>query len=55
MSDAERTRLAGPDPMSAHFDLQPAIAARRAASAGSRVLLVQLPKPMIGPGRMFVD
>src|SRR6202158_5227353 len=41
MFDAERTRLPRPDPMSAHFDLQPAIAACRAASAGSQMLLVQ--------------
>jgi len=41
VGDAERTRLARPDPMSAHFDLQPAVAAGRTASAASVVLLVQ--------------
>src|SRR6266851_2324907 len=34
MFDAERTRLAWPDLMSAHFDLQPAIAASRTAATG---------------------
>jgi|SRR3981081_2704756 hypothetical protein len=41
MFDTERTGLSWPDLMSAHFDLQPAIAACGAASAGPRVLLVQ--------------
>src|SRR3981081_4108051 len=38
MFDTERARLPPPDTMSTHFDLQPAIAACRAASAGSFVL-----------------
>jgi hypothetical protein len=38
MLDAERTRLAWPNPMSTHFDLQPAIAACRTASAASLVV-----------------
>src|ERR1700738_2429931 len=41
MFDAERARFAGPDMMSTHFDLQPAIAACRTGSAGSQGLLVQ--------------
>jgi hypothetical protein len=41
MFDTERTRLSWPDLMPAHFDLQPAIAAGSAASAGSQMLLVQ--------------
>src|ERR1700676_4953620 len=41
MLDAERARLPPPDFMSGPFDLQPAIAACRAASAGSQMLLVQ--------------
>jgi hypothetical protein len=32
-----------------HFDLQPAIAACRAAAAGSRMLLVQMTRPVIDP------
>jgi hypothetical protein len=48
--DAERTRLAGPDVMPTYFDLQPAVAARRAASASSRMLLVQMTRPVIDPG-----
>jgi hypothetical protein len=55
MLDTERAWLAALDPMSAHFDLQPAIAACRAASAGSVVVLVQLTKPVIDPGRMFAE
>jgi hypothetical protein len=39
--DTERTRLARPDLMSTHFDLQPAIAAGRAASASPLGLPVQ--------------
>jgi len=50
MFDAERARLSPPDLMSAHFDLQPAIAARRAASAGSRLLLVQMKRPVVDRG-----
>jgi hypothetical protein len=41
MCDTERARLAAPDLMSTHFDLQPAIAACRTGSAGSQGLLVQ--------------
>jgi hypothetical protein len=41
MRDTERARLAPADPMSAHLDLQPAIAACGAAAAGSLLLLVQ--------------
>src|SRR6202790_1625944 len=37
MFDAERTRLPRPDLMSAHSDLQPAVAACRAASAASLI------------------
>jgi hypothetical protein len=47
MFDAERARLSPPDLISAHFDLQPAIAARRAGSAGSRLLLVQVKRPVV--------
>jgi hypothetical protein len=36
--DAERTWLARPNLMSTYFDLQPAVTASRAASAGSRIL-----------------
>jgi hypothetical protein len=50
MFDAERTRLARLDLVSAYFDLQPAVTACRAASAGSGGLLVQLTKPMFGTG-----
>jgi hypothetical protein len=45
--DAERTWLAGPDMVSTHFDLQPAIAACRAVSTGSQVLLVQMTRPQL--------
>jgi hypothetical protein len=38
MLDTERTRLPWPDPMSTHFDLQPAIAAGCTASTGSLIL-----------------
>src|ERR1700687_3061419 len=38
MFDTERARLSPPDTMSTHFDLQPAIAACRTASAGSLIL-----------------
>jgi hypothetical protein len=38
MLDTERARLPAPDPMPAHFDLQPAIAASRTASAASLML-----------------
>jgi hypothetical protein len=55
MFDAERARLPRPDLVSAYFDLQPAITARRAASAGSRGLLVQTTKPVIGSGQMFAE
>jgi hypothetical protein len=41
MFDAERARLSPPDPMPAHLDLQPAIAACRTASAASWGLLAQ--------------
>jgi hypothetical protein len=41
MFDAERTGLARPDLVATHFDLQPAIAACRTASAGSQGLLLQ--------------
>src|SRR6202051_1813660 len=41
MFDAERARFASLDPMSTHFDLQPAIAARGTASAGSGRFLIQ--------------
>jgi len=37
MFDTERTWLAWPDLMSAHFDLQPAIAACRTGSTGSLI------------------
>ena len=37
--------------MSAHFDLQPAIAARRAASTDSRLLLAQMKRPVINARR----
>jgi hypothetical protein len=53
--DTERTRLPRLDLVSTHFDLQPAVAAGRAASAGSRGLLVQMTKPMIVGARMFAD
>jgi hypothetical protein len=55
MRDTERAWLAALDPMPAHFDLQPAIAARRAASAGSLVWLVQLTKPVMDTGPMFAE
>src|SRR5450756_370475 len=45
--DTERTRLARPDVMPTHFDLQPAVAARRAASAGSPLLLGQWNTPPV--------
>src|ERR1700722_5385433 len=41
MFDAERARFASLDPMSTHFDLQPAIAARGTASAGPGRFLIQ--------------
>jgi hypothetical protein len=50
ISDVERTRIARPDMISTHFDLQPAIAARGTASTGSLVLLVQMTKPAFDPG-----
>jgi uncharacterized protein HemX len=46
MRDAERTRLSAPDLVAPHFDLQPAIAAGRAATAGSRRVLVQPTNPL---------
>src|SRR5258706_6957664 len=46
MFNTVRARLSAPDPMPTHFDLQPAIAACRAAATASQVLLVQRPKPM---------
>ena len=49
-SDTERTRLARSDVMSTHFDLQPAVAARRAGSTGSQVSLGQVKRPVIDPG-----
>jgi hypothetical protein len=55
MFDAERARLARLDLVSAYFDLQPAVTACRAGSAGSRGLLVQLTKPMIDSGQMFAE
>jgi len=55
MRDTERARLAMLDPMPAYFDLQPAVAARRAASAGSVMLLVQMTRPVMDPGRMFAE
>jgi hypothetical protein len=42
LSDAERTWLARPHMMPSHLDLQPAVAASRAASAGFLGLLVQM-------------
>jgi hypothetical protein len=53
--DTERTRLARPDLMPAHLDLQPAVAAGRAVSAGSLTLLVQIKKPLIVSGQMVTD
>jgi hypothetical protein len=47
ISDTVRTRIAGPDAMLAHFDLQPAVAASGATSTGSLVLLVQMTGPVI--------
>src|SRR5258708_13104755 len=38
MVDTERARLSPRNPMSTHFDLQPAIAACRAASAASLIV-----------------
>src|ERR1700730_10929847 len=46
MRDAERTRLSAPDLMAPHFDLQPAVAAGRAATAGSRRVLAQPTNPL---------
>jgi hypothetical protein len=36
--------------VSAHFDLQPAIAACGAVATGSRVLLIQMTPPRMGSG-----
>jgi hypothetical protein len=55
MFDTERAWFAGPDMMSTHFDLQPAIAACRTGSAGSQGLLVQMKKPLMNSGEMFAE
>src|SRR3984893_4135481 len=50
VSDAERTGVSGVDPMPTHLDLQPAIAACRAASAASLAFLLHRLNRACSPG-----